>query len=219
MNSAVSVGLAHDLAQCSLTTTCCSDRAHCCYVHSAEVLSCHNKITKNAVCFSNSSQLETMSTILPHVPRICASTGVTSIRQCLPKNKGSMLSLCCRMRRALESTCQLLGDDKSDAAITYGQALLQAEVLSPHNTGERPAEHHLSTKTGKERAKLYLFIHSNKVVCCFRVRRALENTCQPLGDDKTDAALTYGQGLLQVCPCPSSCKPMLTQLLAPCSHR
>ena len=31
-----------------------------------------------------------------------------------------------------------------------------------------------------------------------RVRRALENTCQVLGDDSADAVLTYGRGLLQV---------------------
>ena len=31
-----------------------------------------------------------------------------------------------------------------------------------------------------------------------RVRRALENTCQVLGDDNADAVLTYGRGLLQV---------------------
>lgn len=32
-----------------------------------------------------------------------------------------------------------------------------------------------------------------------RVRRAVENTCTPLGGDSPDAVLTYGRGLLQVC--------------------
>lgn len=32
-----------------------------------------------------------------------------------------------------------------------------------------------------------------------RVRRAVENTCLPLGGDSPDAVLTYGRGLLQVC--------------------
>lgn len=31
-----------------------------------------------------------------------------------------------------------------------------------------------------------------------RVRRALENTCQPVAAGQPDAALTYGRGLLQV---------------------
>ena len=35
------------------------------------------------------------------------------------------------------------------------------------------------------------------MVAC-RVRRALENTCQVLGDDNADGILTYGRGLLQV---------------------
>lgn len=34
-------------------------------------------------------------------------------------------------------------------------------------------------------------------LCACRVRRALENTCKPVGDGP-DAALTYGRGLLQV---------------------
>lgn len=35
-----------------------------------------------------------------------------------------------------------------------------------------------------------------------RVRRALENTCVPLGGDAPDAVLTYGRGLIQVrCRC------------------
>jgi hypothetical protein len=31
-----------------------------------------------------------------------------------------------------------------------------------------------------------------------RVRRALENTCKPVGGGAPDAPLTYGKGLLQV---------------------
>ena len=31
-----------------------------------------------------------------------------------------------------------------------------------------------------------------------RVRRALENTCRPLGDFAGDGVLTYGRGLVQV---------------------
>ncbi len=34
-----------------------------------------------------------------------------------------------------------------------------------------------------------------------RVRRALENTCQVIEEQKSDAVLTYGRGLLQVCAC------------------
>jgi len=33
------------------------------------------------------------------------------------------------------------------------------------------------------------------------VRRALENTCQVIEEQKSDAVLTYGRGLLQVCAC------------------
>ena len=33
--------------------------------------------------------------------------------------------------------------------------------------------------------------------CLFRLRRALENTCKPIGGDAPDAVLTYGRGLLQ----------------------
>lgn len=32
----------------------------------------------------------------------------------------------------------------------------------------------------------------------YNVRRALENTCLPLGGDAPDAVLTYGRGLMQV---------------------
>ena len=37
-------------------------------------------------------------------------------------------------------------------------------------------------------------------MCLCSVRRALENTCQPVGGDAADAILTYGRGLMQVRP-------------------
>ena len=42
-------------------------------------------------------------------------------------------------------------------------------------------------------------------MCACRVRRALENTCKPVGDGP-DAALTYGRGLLQVLCCTDDAK-------------
>ena len=42
----------------------------------------------------------------------------------------------------------------------------------------------------------YLWMVRTLLRAC-RVRRALENTCKPVGDGP-DAALTYGRGLLQV---------------------
>lgn len=40
--------------------------------------------------------------------------------------------------------------------------------------------------------------HVPQLWCAGRVRRALENTCTPLGGGAPDAVLTYGRGLIQV---------------------
>ena len=49
---------------------------------------------------------------------------------------------------------------------------------------------------------------SKGVVVACRVRRALENTCQVIEEQKSDAVLTYGRGLLQVCACSALPQPV-----------
>lgn len=55
-----------------------------------------------------------------------------------------------------------------------------------------------------------------RTCCLFRLRRALENTCKPIGGDAPDAVLTYGRGLLQASPhrlprlCHSTCVMTVT---------
>lgn len=41
-------------------------------------------------------------------------------------------------------------------------------------------------------------VQADQAVLACRVRRALENTCQVIEQQKSDAVLTYGRGLLQV---------------------